>query len=171
MNMVATVETRRPQAWWDRFFIRGAEWISTASKDPSTKVGAVIVRPDRTVASVGYNGFPRKIAHTPERLTDREVKYGLVQHAEENAIDYAREQLDGYTIYRWPFLSCKKCALRIINKGMSRVVAPLVNNPRWADSFKAAQDLYTEAGVTCDLIDLSEEIEAPGYTQYTGFRP
>jgi deoxycytidylate deaminase len=35
------------------------------SKDPSTKVGAVIVRPDLTVASIGYNGFPRGMSDDP----------------------------------------------------------------------------------------------------------
>jgi dCMP deaminase len=49
---------RRSQDWWDRYFLDIAEEVSKASKDPSTKVGAVIVRPDRTVASLGYNGLP-----------------------------------------------------------------------------------------------------------------
>lgn len=97
----------RSQAWWDRFYLRGAEWISSASKDPSTKVGAVIVRPDRTVASVGYNGFPRKIADTPERLNDRDTKYELIVHGEMNAMAWAREPVDGYTLYTWPFLPAR----------------------------------------------------------------
>lgn len=37
---------RRTQDWWDRHFVRCAKEYAEASKDPSTKVGAVIVRPD-----------------------------------------------------------------------------------------------------------------------------
>jgi len=46
--------------WHDRFFAM-ADLVGSWSKDPSTKVGAVIIRPDRTIASVGYNGFPRGV--------------------------------------------------------------------------------------------------------------
>jgi dCMP deaminase len=58
----------------------------------------VIVRPDRTVSATGFNGFPRGIADTPERLNHRETKYALVAHAELNAILTAREPQHGYTI-------------------------------------------------------------------------
>ncbi|WLB77042.1 deoxycytidylate deaminase [Bradyrhizobium elkanii] len=87
---------RLKQERWDRYFLKVAQAVSTASKDPSTKVGAVIVRPDRTMASFGYNGFPRGIADTDERLNNREVKYDLVVHGEINAILTAREPLHGY---------------------------------------------------------------------------
>jgi dCMP deaminase len=143
----------RTQAWWDRFYLNGAKWYASASKDPSTQVGAVIVRPDRTPASFGYNGFPRKIADLPERLNNRDVKLDYTVHGEINAITWAREPLDGYTLYTWPFLTCAKCALQVIQAGITRVVAPLVDNPRWNDSFRAAQDLYDEAGVRWGLID------------------
>ena len=46
---------------WDKFFIEMAMHISTKSKDPSTKVGCVIVGPDNEVRSTGYNGFPRGV--------------------------------------------------------------------------------------------------------------
>jgi dCMP deaminase len=81
-------------------------------------------------------------------------------------MNWAREPVNGYTIYTWPFLTCSKCAIQVISKGIVRVVAPLVDNPRWNASFKKAQDLFDEAGVECELIDMDA-----GYTQYTGFRP
>ena len=52
---------------WDRRFLALAEHVADWSKDPSTKTGAVIVRPDRTIASMGYNGFPRGMADTDDR--------------------------------------------------------------------------------------------------------
>ena len=42
---------------WETRFLEMARLVSGWSKDPSTKVGAVIVRPDKTIASVGYNGI------------------------------------------------------------------------------------------------------------------
>ena len=70
---------------WDRYFLDLALLNAQMSKDPSTKVGAVIVGPDREVRSMGFNGFPRGIADTRERLECREVKLDLVVHAEMNA--------------------------------------------------------------------------------------
>lgn len=52
---------------WDERFIELARLVATWSKDPSTKVGAVIVRPYRTVASVGFNGFARGRLKAGER--------------------------------------------------------------------------------------------------------
>lgn len=150
---------RRPQIYWDRYFLTVAEAVSSASKDPSTKVGAVIVRPDRTMASFGYNGFPRGIADTEERLNDRETKYGLVVHGEINAILTAREPLHGYTLYTWPFITCKNCALLVTQAGIKRAVAPQLPEhlkERWADSVAAAARIYEEAGVTWDLIEPEE---------------
>ena len=46
---------------WDTFFIEMAMLISSKSKDPSTKVGCVIVGPDNEVRSTGFNGFPRGV--------------------------------------------------------------------------------------------------------------
>ena len=74
---------------WDLRFIDLARHISEWSKDPSTKVGCVIVGEDREIRSTGFNGFPRGIDDTSERLGDRNQKYPMICHAEENAIMHA----------------------------------------------------------------------------------
>ena len=74
---------------WDGRFLSLATHIANWSKDPSTKVGCVVVGPDREIRSTGFNGFPRGIADTDERLSDRELKSPLICHAEENAIMHA----------------------------------------------------------------------------------
>src|SRR5450759_3287372 len=76
---------------WDRRFIELARFVADWSKDPSTKVGAVIVRPDRTVAALGYNGFPRGVLDHSERYDHRPTKYEMVVHAELNSILNTRE--------------------------------------------------------------------------------
>ena len=74
---------------WERRFVEPAAQISTWSKDPSTKVGCVVVGEDREIRSTGFNGFPRGIEDDAERLEDRAQTYPLICHAEENAIMHA----------------------------------------------------------------------------------
>ncbi len=66
---------------WDERFLALAEHIAGWSKDPSTKVGAVITRPDRTISSIGYNGLPRYVIDGEERLNHRKTKYEMTVHA------------------------------------------------------------------------------------------
>lgn len=153
-------KAKRPIGHWDRWFIGLAQYVATASKDPSTQVGAVIVDKRNRVISMGYNGFPRGVKDTPERLNDREVKYSMVVHGEINALLFATQPLDGTTLFLWPFLSCSKCTAIIINAGIKRVVAPLSFNPRWEKSIELSQTLYHEAGVQVVLI--------PGLVEGTG---
>lgn len=135
---------------WDHFYLGMAKYVASGSKDPSTKCGAVIVRPNKTVASIGFNGFARGIADTDGRLNNRDLKYELIIHCEENAILNAAERLDGYTLYVWPFMTCHRCAVRVIQAGIKRVVAPICPDDklaRWGDSFEKARSLYREAHV------------------------
>jgi len=46
---------------WDRYFIEMAMLVAKKSKDPSTKVGCVLVGPENQVISTGFNGFPRGV--------------------------------------------------------------------------------------------------------------
>ena len=95
---------------WETRFLQLAKHVSTWSKDPSTKCGAVIVRPDRTVASIGFNGLPRNVDDSPERLLDRDKKLSYIVHAEANAILTAREPLNNCVVYIWPMQPCCHCA-------------------------------------------------------------
>jgi dCMP deaminase len=136
---------------WVARFIKLAEEVSTWSKDPSSQVGAVIVRPDRTIASVGFNGFPRGVEDCHERIANRDTKLLYTIHAEMNAILSAKEPLKGYSLFVWPFQPCAHCAASIIQSGIKEVYCPfnahLDSYERWADSFKAALQMFDEAGV------------------------
>lgn len=141
---------------WDFRFLDLAGRIAAWSRDPSTKVGALIVRPDRTIASVGYNGFPRGTSDAPELYNTREIKYARIVHAEINAILSAREPLAGYTIYVTPFDPCPQCAAALIQAGIKRVVAIASNRPDWEERLLIARELFAEAGVAVELIDLGD---------------
>ncbi len=136
---------------WDRRFLELAAHISGWSKDPSTKVGCVVVGEDREIRSTGFNGFPRGIEDSPERLADREQKYPLICHAEENAIMHSARigvSLKGCVAYvTWP--PCTRCARSFIQAGVVEVIYPeSVEVPeRWQDDFALSTSLLKEAGV------------------------
>ena len=145
-----------PSTNWDQRFLSLAKHIASWSKDPSTQCGAVIVKGNRLdgggkrIVSVGYNGFPQGVTDTTDRLNSRDVKYKMVLHAEDNAIMFAKEDLSGCTIYTWPIPPCARCAGKIIQSGIHRVVAPEADEDRmsrWGDDFKLADEMYDEAGV------------------------
>ena len=131
---------------WDTRFIDLAKLVSTWSKDPSTKVGAVITDVNNRVISVGYNGFPKKIQDN-DRLFDRETKYNIVVHAEANALMFASKSVKGCTLYTYPFEPCPKCASLIIQSGITRVVSVPNTNERWEKDFEMSRSLFSEAGV------------------------
>jgi len=149
---------------WDIDYLALAKWwAERKSKDPSTKVGAVIVRSDKTVVSLGYNGFPRGIEDTEERLSNRALKYPRMVHAEMNAVLNAKEPLDGYTLYVWPPAfyapTCDRCAVHIIQAGIKRVVGYRATEGdetafRWEGECMRAFYIYEEAGVEVVLYDI-----------------
>ena len=108
---------------WDERFMRLARHVAMWSKDPSTKVGAVVVDSKRRVIALGYNGFPRGVDDSPERYADRPTKYAHVVHAELNAILNALGPVEGCTLYV-TLEPCTTCAKAIIQSGIRRVVLP-----------------------------------------------
>ena len=132
---------------WDQRFLQLAKEVSSWSKDPSTMVGSVIVDDKRRPRSFGYNGFPRGIGDTDERLQNREMKYSLVVHAEVNAILNAGRDVEGCTLYVWPFMPCDRCAGIVIQAGIKRVVTVENNNPRWVEAFERSKAMLNEAKV------------------------
>lgn len=137
---------------WDERFLEMAKLVASWSKDPSTKTGAVIVDNKRRVVSVGYNGFSRGVVDSEDRYNNRETKYKIIVHCERNSIIFAQRSLDGCTLYTHPFMSCAPCAAMVIQAGITRIVAPYDNNPRWVEDFKLSSQMFKEAGVVMDLV-------------------
>jgi len=132
---------------WDARFLELAQLVASWSKDPSTKVGAVIVRPNRTVLSMGYNGFPRGVGDFVDRYADREIKYQMVVHAEANAIVSAAESLLGMTMYGTLYPCCE-CAKLIIQSGIQTLVVPRAERlERYAESMARSERMFVESGV------------------------
>lgn len=82
---------------WDRRFIELANHVAAWSKGPRKRIGAAIVRPDRSIASLGYNGPPRGFDDAAFLRMTREEQHAVVIHAEDNALRQAApgEDFDG----------------------------------------------------------------------------
>ena len=141
---------------WDLRFLKLAQHISKWSKDPSTKVGCIIVGEDREIRSTGFNGFPRGIEDSEDRLNDRTKKYPLICHAEENAIMHAARigiSLKGCMAYvTWP--PCNRCTRSLIQAGIKEIVIPNeVKIPeRWNDEFDLSMIMLNEANIELRMI-------------------
>ena len=136
---------------WHRRYLALAKHISEWSKDPSTKVGSVIVDDHNTILGTGYNGFARGVEDSAERYADREgFKYPCVVHAEVNAILQSTQDLRGSTIYCSICVICARCASCIIQKGITTVVTP-DRGPNPSPALVAEGELaklqFREAGV------------------------
>ena len=139
------LDTPRLQTW----ALEMAQHVAKLSKDPSTKVGAVIFDPKRRLVSAGYNGFARGVADTEARLRDRDTKYRLVLHAEKNAIMFATAPLEGCSLVV-PHPCCAQCAALTIQSGIRHVVWPKPTEEfmsRWADEYAFSLAQFGEAGV------------------------
>ena len=142
---------------WDKRFLEMAKLVASWSKDPSTQVGAVAVR-NRTVIAQGYNGLPRGMRDTDDRLTVRPLKIKMIVHAEMNTIYNAAENgvsLKDATIYVIGLPICHDCAKGLIQAGISRVVTPEQKIPEnWQESISSSISMVKEAGVVWDSIKL-----------------
>ena len=104
---------------WDARYLKIAKDVSEWSKDPSTKVGAVIVGDKHQIVSQGYNGFPRGFKDSLDRLENKPVKYQYTIHAEANALYnalYNGSCVNGSTIYVHGLPCCIECAKAIIQQ-------------------------------------------------------
>lgn len=139
---------------WSTRYLNQAEFIANNySKDISTKVGCVIVSKYNSVLSQGFNGFSRGVTDSIERLSDRNVKYSLIIHAEQNAVfNAAREgiALKDSTIYLFGLPPCNNCANAIVQSGIKNVYIRLkdgVDMSRWEESWIISKIIFEEAKV------------------------
>jgi dCMP deaminase len=141
---------------WDQYYLAIARTAAGKSKDPSTQVGACLVDQNNIIAAVGFNGFPRGVPDDAGFLANRDTKLRIMIHAEENALLFARRDVQGGTMYVWPIPPCARCAAKIIQAGIVRVVAPeptLEQWDRWGADWELADWLYAHAGVNYEFAE------------------
>lgn len=146
---------------WDTYFISLAHLSSMRSKDPNTKVGAVIVDEMNRIVSIGYNGMPRGCSDEDfpwEREGDfLNTKYAYVVHAELNAILNSPRPVNGCTIYVSLF-PCNECAKAIIQSGIKKIV---YESDKYADAdyMIASKTMLKKAGVELRQLDFRTTVE------------
>lgn len=124
----------------DQDFLADAERVARWSLDPSTKVGAVVVKGGEIVGA-GFNAFPLWADQSSQLYADRSFKIEHIRHAEQNAVEQAGFRARGSTIYV-TMPPCRTCATIIQQASIKRVVAPAYWPERWAESIlKAAEFL------------------------------
>lgn len=144
--------TTNARPTWDDFFLGLAKYYAKMSKDPSTKVGSVIVRPNKTVAGMGYNGFPRLMPDKHEYLNNRSKKYPRTVHAEINALGTVLDHDlngDGYSCY-CSFMTCDRCLIQLAARGIQRFVFPTPTADeltRWGESFELTRELAADMNI------------------------
>jgi dCMP deaminase len=133
---------------WDDYFMGFADHAALKSKDPSTRVGCVVVGPDGEIRATGYNGIPRGVKDAPERL-ERPAKYLWVSHAEENAVAHAArvgvslKDCRAYVTHH----PCSRCARMLIQSGVSAIIVGPNETMMPPVEFETAAVMFEEAGV------------------------
>jgi dCMP deaminase len=145
---------------WDQYFMSLAILISLRSKDPSSKVGAVLVRENKIIGT-GYNGFPTGCDESQfpwERDVDGEgwlnTKYPYVIHAEANALLNTVTESNGCEIFV-TLHPCNECAKLMIQGGVKRVTY-LSDKHKGVDAFVAARKLLEVTGVEVRKMDAGD---------------
>jgi len=109
------------QLEWDKYFMGIAEAAATKSKDPSSKMGCVIVDSNKRVVSLGYNGMLQGADESKMTLTERPMKYYFAIHSEMNALIFAKRDLTGCTVYN-RVATCENCLKYCLQAGVKRFV-------------------------------------------------
>lgn len=138
---------------WDEYFMDIVKIVGSKSKDPSIKIGCIVVGPDKEIRATGFNGFPRGVNDIDNKRYERPDKYFYTEHAERNCIYHAARigsSLKGCTMYVSAF-PCHDCARAIIQAGIKEIVyTPWEEDTRrknqWEESFKKANEMFEETG-------------------------
>lgn len=109
------------QREWDQYFMKIAETVALKSKDPSSKMGCVIVDKNKRVVSLGYNGMIQGADETKMTLNERPMKYYFAIHSEMNALIFAHQDLSGCTVYN-RVATCENCLKYCLQAGITRFV-------------------------------------------------
>ena len=141
---------------WEEYFLQIAEHVSERATCLRRRVGAVLVR-DKRILATGYNGAPSGLRHCAEVGCLRETlkvppgqRHELCRglHAEMNALIQAAlhgVSVKGATLY-CTSTPCSLCAKMLINAGIVGIVA------REGYPDEMARELLAEAGVELRVV-------------------
>ena len=150
---------------WDEYFLKIADTVALRSKDPSTKVGTVIVDEKHRPVSFGYNGLIQGADESKLTLSERPMKYYFSMHSEINAIIFARRDLTGCTCYS-VFAPCVDCLRFLLQAGIKKIVYKNAHVNSHKNKAKGSmQNDETDRAIIA-LLDSMPDVEA--YNGMTG---
>lgn len=106
---------------WNDMYMEIAQVVAKRSKDPKTKVGAVLVK-DNRILGIGYNAEPKGFNYNFDWNSKEKHKY--VIHAELNAIanaTYFGNSIEGSTMFL-TLSPCAECVKLLIQYGVKKVI-------------------------------------------------
>jgi len=147
---------------WNEWFLQGVYWVASKSKDPKTKIGAIIVK-DKRIISTGYNGIPIGVDDGVAWRHERPEKYKWYEHGERNAIYSAAKygiSTENATLYT-NAMPCADCARGVIQSGIKCVyvhkqftdITESIVRDQWKGHHIATTSMLNEAGVGFFEID------------------
>jgi dCMP deaminase len=145
---------------WNDYFINIASEVSRKSKDPSSKVGCVIVTEDNRPISFGYNGFVSNCDE--EQMTfERPMKYYVTIHAEMNALIFAERSVRGCKAYvtHGP---CDNCLKHLMQAGITKIIykdAGILKDRGTPEQKDAIKRLLSSKHIQCTNINGKDYLE------------
>lgn len=135
---------KRNRLTWPEYGIELAKTAALRSEDPFVQVGCCILRPDNSIASLGYNGAPPSINIDWSNRDDRRRR---VIHAETNALKHIKPgEADRMFVTLMP---CGDCIKNAASYGIKQVFYIKVY-----DLDETARDLALEFGMNLKQINI-----------------
>lgn len=140
-------------------FMRAVYENASFSKDPRTKIGAVLTLDDCFISS-GFNGFPRKVRDFKSRYEHRETKYKFICHAEANAV-FTAARLGRATLNTTLYtqgVPCQECCKALIQAGISKIIVHeqwpnLTYSEKWVEAVKISLQMMEEADIELEFFN------------------
>ena len=138
---------------WDDYFMTMVYLVASKSKDKRTKIGAVVVGPNKEIRSTGYNGFVRGLDDLNFKRQKKGEKNYWYEHAERNSIYNATligASLSDCIMYTQG-VPCMDCARGIVQSGIKEVVVDkkwVTNNlKKFGKRDRRTIEMFDEVGV------------------------
>lgn len=166
-EFISDYDRQSYSATWMNYFFNIAREVAEKSKDPSTKVGAILVDPEtKRIIGTGYNGFPARVAETFERW-QRPIKYSFVCHAEMNVIAAAAKfgiKTDGCDLFV-TLHPCCDCAKLVASAGIKRIFyiddgSDMQKSDDWRKLLNHAKTIFAESGIVLKPVREIEKEES-----------
>tara|TARA_R110000782_G_scaffold187656_2_gene277794 strand:- start:234 stop:686 length:453 start_codon:yes stop_codon:yes gene_type:complete len=135
-----------------------ANELASFSKDPSTKIGALLVR-DEMIIGRGWNRLAKGFEDTDLNWS-RPRKYDIVVHAEQSSIydaAFRGNSTEGSEMYS-NYAACTNCAKAIVSSGISVLYRnEPMDNPRWMEEVEKGDKILAQGGVSIVTMPLKGE--------------